>query len=215
MQRRIVLFVLAFFAAACSHDSALTGPSTSTTTTTTTPTAGPSTLSGKVIDQITQSPIAAAALTLADPAGVNPTLTASADSGGAFSFANVTAGTYLLQTVAKGYSDSDAGITVPVGALTVQMLRNGVQPALPLLVNIGGPSTIKVGQSVQLTAAVVYTDGSRADVTNVAKWASTSTAEASVSTSGLLTGFSAGADAVITATIEGVGGSLPVTVVAR
>ncbi len=215
MQRRIVflrfLFCLLPFGAACSHNSALTGPSTSTSSTT--PTAAPSTLAGQVVDQSTKQAIASATLMLVDPAGVLATTTTVSDGAGGFSFANVAAGTYSLQTAATGYSASNATISVPVGALTVQMLRAGVQPSLPLEVVITGPSTIAVGQSIQLTANLLYTDGTRKDVTNVAKWAST-TASAGVSSSGLLTGFVPGSP-VITANIENVGGALAVTVLAR
>jgi hypothetical protein len=213
MQRRIVflrfLFCLLPLGAACSHNSALTGPSTPSST----PTAGPSTLAGQVVDQSTKQAIASATLTLVDPAGVVATTTTVSDGAGKFAFANVAAGTYSLQTAATGYSASNATISVPVGAFTVQMLRAGVQPSLPLEVAIAGPSTIAVGQSIQLTANLVYTDGTRKDVTNVTKWAST-TASAAVSTSGVLTGYTAGGT-VITASVENVQGSLPVTVVAR
>ncbi len=208
MRRRILCLCLGLLGAACS--STLTSPS-STSSTSSTATSGPSTLSGQVIDQSTKLPVAAATLTLIDTSG--NAVTATSDSAGAYSFTNVTAGTYSLQTVAAGYSASNATISVPVGSLTVQLLRIGVEPVLPLSVAIAAPSTIAVGQSTQLSANVVYTDGTQKDVTNAVKWTST-TAAAGVSVSGLLTGYLPGAT-VITASIENVSGSMPLTVVPR
>ena len=211
MQRRtLLLYASLIFMSACSHSAAVTSPSSTSTDTTA---AAPSTLSGQIVDQTTKSPIARAAVTLVDPAGTNPTLSTIADNAGTFSFANVAAGTYSLTITAPGYTDQIAAISVPVGALTLQMLKVGVQPVLPLSVAITAPPVIAVGQSSQLAAAIVYTDGTSRDATSTVKWAVTTPA-AAVSTTGLLTGYIAG-DTVITAAIQNVEGSVPLTVRAR
>jgi len=69
-----------------------------------------------------------------------------------------------------------------------------------------------VGQSVQLTASVVRSDGTRSDATTSATWQSSDAAVATVSTAGLLTAIGFG-DAEVTATVESVRGTAHVAVV--
>ncbi|HXD75811.1 MAG TPA: carboxypeptidase regulatory-like domain-containing protein [Vicinamibacterales bacterium] len=213
MQRRSMLLSLCLLVStACSHSTGVT-PSSPSSSAPATTTAAPSTLTGQIVDQTTKAPVPRAAVTVVDPAGTNPTLSTVADGAGTFSFANVAAGTYAMQVIAAGYPTTNATISVPVGALTIQLLKGGVQPVLPLSVAITAPATIRLGQSAQLSATVIYTDGTKSDVTNVAKW-TTSTTGAGVTTSGVLTGFSAG-DLVVSAAALGVSGSVPLTVLAR
>jgi hypothetical protein len=67
------------------------------------------------------------------------------------------------------------------------------------------------GQTAQLTARVVYSDGTQSDVTTVAKWTSTTTSVAAVSISGVITAFFPGTTAV-NASFQDVSGTLNVSV---
>jgi hypothetical protein len=155
----------------------------------------------------TTNGIAQAALTLVDSTG-NATL-GTTDATGAFSFPNMAAGLYSLQTVAPGYVLSAASLTIPVASFTVQLAKQGTAPVTTLTVAITGPSALSVGRSVQLMASVVYTDGTQKDVTNVATWRSTVSSVATVSSTGLMTAYSVGSTA-ITAAFQDVTGSLSV-----
>ncbi|MGH9530316.1 MAG: beta strand repeat-containing protein [Terriglobales bacterium] len=69
------------------------------------------------------------------------------------------------------------------------------------------------GLSQQLTATGSYSDGTTKDLTNSAAWSSSSSAIATVSTSGVVKAFSPG-PCVITATQAGISGKLSLTVAA-
>jgi hypothetical protein len=168
-------------------------------------------LTGRVVQAGTANGIAQAALTLVDSSG-NVTA-GTTDAAGGFSFPNLAAGTYSLQAVAAGYVTSAATLSLPVTSFTMQLAAEGSAPVSTLTVAITGPATLAVGQSRQLTASVVYTDGSTKDVTNVATWKSTVSPVAAVSTSGLLTAYSIGTTA-ITAAFQDVSGSFQVTATA-
>ena len=71
--------------------------------------------------------------------------------------------------------------------------------------------SIASGQSKQLSALGVYSDGSSQDVTSQVTWNSLSTAYATVDSSGLVTGVSAGSS-TITATIGSTHGTAIATV---
>ncbi len=149
-------------------------------------------------------------MTLIDSAGSVTTTTT--DAGGAFGFAaTLAAGTYTLQTVAPGYVPLTSVIVIPVNSFTVQLPVAGTTPPVTsVAVVIAGPSSLPVGSASQLTAVVQYSDGSRKDVTNVARWASTAPSVATVSISGLMTAYSAGTT-TITAGFQDVSGSFDVT----
>ena len=156
----------------------------------------------------TSGGIAQAALTLVDSLG-NIT-TATTDSTGAYSFADLAAGLYSLQAAAPGYVVAVAALSVPVTTFTMQLAKEGSLPVSTLTVTIAGPATLAVGASAQLTASVVYTDGTRKDVTSVAAWKSTASSVAAVSSTGLMTAYSPGA-ATITASFQDVSGSMDVS----
>ena len=71
--------------------------------------------------------------------------------------------------------------------------------------------TLPIGGALDLTATAVFTDGSKADVTSSATWASSPPDVVSVTPSGVVTGLKAGS-AVVTATFSGIFGATPVTV---
>jgi uncharacterized protein YjdB len=106
----------------------------------------------------------------------------------------------LGTTVIKA-SDSTAS-----GTLVVSVVATTVKSLL-----VVGPTTIPAGQTSQLTASI-STTGSRQVVTGAVTWQSSNPAIAAVSDAGILTAVSAGA-ATITASYQGVVGTLTVTVV--
>jgi len=211
MSIRTIFLCLAAACVSFGCSSSLTPTSPSTPTTPTTPTTFG--LTGQVVQAGTTTGIASAALLLVDTSG--NAMTTASDATGAFAFGTTLAsGTYTLQTTAPGYRPSVAIISIPATTLLVQLPLLGTLPVTTLGVNITAPATMTIGQTAQLTASVVYTDGTQKDVTSVAKWSSTSPSVAAVSISGVLTAFSAGTTAV-SASFQDVTGSSSVTVVSR
>ena len=157
----------------------------------------------------TTTGIASAALLLVDSSG--NAMNSVSDSTGAFAFGiTLASGTYTLQTTAPGYRGSVAIVSIPVTNLTVQLPLVGASPVTTVAIAVTGQSPLTIGQTTQLTANVVYSDGTQKDVTTVAKWSSTSPSVAAVSFTGVLTAFSAGTTAV-TASFQDVTGSLNVS----
>ena len=188
--------------------SSLSPSSPSTSTPTTTPTTFG--LTGQVVQQGTTTGIASAALLLVDTSG--NAMTTVADATGAFAFGvTLASGTYTLQTTAPGYRPSVAIISIPVTNLSVQLPLLGSVPVTTAVVNVTGQAALTIGQTTQLRATLVYTDGTQRDVTTVAKWTSTNPSVATVSISGVLTAFSAGTTAV-TASFQDVTGPFNVSV---
>jgi trimeric autotransporter adhesin len=191
--------------AGCSQ-SAATSPTTSTTTTQT----APFTLSGKVLQAGTSNGIASAAVTLT--AASSAPLTTTTDATGAFSFSGLaTSGTYTLQVVAAGYVPATTAIVIPVASFTINLTLDTPPQPVAVLTVTGVASLGAVGQTSQLVATVTRPDGSIVDVTTVAKWSSSNTAVAQVSSSGLVTAFAAGVT-TISATLTNETGALDVTV---
>jgi carboxypeptidase family protein/Big-like domain-containing protein len=190
-------------------------PSTSTTptTTTTTPTtpSPPYTLSGKVVQAGTSNAIPAATVTLTG-AAITP-LTTSTDANGAFSFSGLTtSGAYSVQTVASGYVPAATAISIPVAGITVNLVLATTPQPLPVLAVTGQASLSARGQTSQLTATVTNPDGTTSDVTTVAKWSSSNPAVAQVSSSGLVTAFSAGVTVISASLTSNEIGAIGVTV---
>jgi hypothetical protein len=191
--------------AGCSPTAA-TSPTTSTTTTQT----APFTLSGKVLQAGTSNGIASATVTLT--AASSAPLTTTTDAAGAFSFSGLaTSGAYTLQVAASGYVPVTTAITIPVATFTINLTLDTPLPPVAVLTVSGLASLGAVGQTSQLVATVTRPDGSTVDVTTVAKWSSSNTAVALVSSSGLVTAFSAGVT-TISATLTNETGALDVTV---
>jgi hypothetical protein len=206
MLLRMVLLCLAVTSASCSSSLSPTAASSTSTSTSTSPPA--TILTGRVVRAGTTNGIASATMTLADSSA--NILTTTTDATWAFTFTNLSAGTFELQAAAPGYVVSRSTLTFPVSSYTVQLAPEGSAPVSTLAVAISGPATLTVGQSRQLTASVVYTDGSTRDVTSVATWKSTVSSVAAVSPTGLLTANSAGAT-VVSAAFADVSGSFPVS----
>jgi hypothetical protein len=166
-----------------------------------------------VVQAGTTNGIASAVMTLAG-GEASSVFTTTTDATGAFTFPNLSAGTFELQAAAPGYVVSVSTLTFPVSSYTVQLAPEGSAPVSTMAVAITGPATLAVGQNSQLTASVIYTDGTRKDVTNVATWKSTVSSVATVSSTGLLTANSAGTT-TITAFFVDVSGSLDVSTTSR
>ena len=204
--RTIFLCFLTCVSLGCTNNSL--SPTGTTTSTTPTPTIFG--LTGQVVRVGTTTGIPSAALLLVDTSG--NAMTTVADPTGAFAFGvTLAAGTYTLQTTAPGYRPSVATIAIPTTALTVQLPLAGAPGVTTVGVNVTGPTTMTAGQTAQLTARVVYSDGTQSDVTTVAKWTSTTTSVAAVSISGVITAFFPGTTAV-NASFQDVSGTLNVSV---
>jgi uncharacterized protein YjdB len=116
-------------------------------------------------------------------------------------------GTGFLTTLKAGTVTVTATLSSVSGTGTVVV--NG--PTLSSITITPAVFSIASGQSKQLSAVGVYSDGTSQDVTSHATWNALSTAYATVSSSGLVTGVSAGSS-TITASIGSTTGSATATV---
>ena len=207
-KRFFLCFLVAGTFAACSNSLAPT--TASSTGAGAAACTGTCTLTGQVVQQGTANGVASAALTLANGSGV--VTTSTADATGAFSFPNLPAGVYALQTAAPGYVVAVANLTMPAANFTVELTPLNA-PAAPsiLAITVAGNAALKAGQTSQLTATVSFTDGTSRDATNVAKWTSNVPSVATISSTGLVTAYAAGS-ANMTASFQTYPGSLVVTV---
>lgn len=107
-----------------------------------------------------------------------------------------------------------------VGAVNVTAMMGSVVGTLPITISSPVLSAIEIspssfsiasGQSKQLTASGIYTDGSVQDVTSQTTWSSSATNMVTVSGSGLATGASKGS-ATITASLGSISGMASATV---
>ena len=117
--------------------------------------------------------------------------------GGAGLLASLKAGSVTVMATMKAVSGS---ATVAVTSSSVSSIT--ITPAV---------FSIASGQSKQLSAVAVYSDGTSHDVTSQATWNALSTSYATVSASGLVSGVSAGTS-TITATVGSTTGSAIATV---
>ena len=87
-----------------------------------------------------------------------------------------------------------------------------VTPAVLLSIAVSPASpSVNAGQTDQLTATGTFSDGSKQNLTGQVTWTSSATAVASISSAGLATAVSAGS-AAISATLNGVSGTAPISV---
>ena len=130
------------------------------------------------------------------------------------------------------WSSSDSSIAGVVGGGLLTAFKAGTVTVMATMGGVSGTGTVVVGapaiasititpaafsiasgQSKQLSALGVYSDGTSHDVTSLATWTALSTSAATVNSSGLVTGVSAGSS-TITATIGSTTGSATATVTA-
>jgi uncharacterized protein YjdB len=116
-------------------------------------------------------------------------------------------GTGFLTTLKAGTVTVTASLSSVSGTGTVVV--NG--PTLSSITITPAVFSIASGQSKHLSALGIYSDGSSQDVTSRATWNALSTAYATVNSSGLVTGVSAGSS-IITASIGSTTGSATATV---
>jgi uncharacterized protein YjdB len=136
----------------------------------------------------------------------------------------------LTTQVAWSTSDSTVASVNSVGVLTafkagsvtVMATMSGISGTGTVVVNAPSLSSITIaplvftiasGQSKQLSALGIYSDGTSHDVTSQVTWNALNTTYATVSSSGLVTGVTAGSS-TITATIGSTSGSATATVTA-
>jgi hypothetical protein len=123
------------------------------------------------------------------------------------------------QTVAS-VSASGLATGVAAGSTSVTATLTGVSGIASLTVNVKPvtaiavtPTTVSIyaTDTQQFSATATYIDGSTADVTSTATWASATSSIATVSLGGLATGVAAGTT-TISATLSGIAGSAALTV---
>ena len=117
--------------------------------------------------------------------------------------------TFSLGSQVPGGGGCPSGGCFQIVAINLQ-----VAPTPPTSITVTpANSTIGINQAQQFTATGHYSDGTQFDLTSVATWSATG--DASVSTSGLVTGGSVAGNATITASYAGVSGSTALTVSAN
>jgi uncharacterized protein YjdB len=121
---------------------------------------------------------------------------------GSWSSSNVAVATINSAGVAKSISAGTAAITASTGGKSGTSSLTVAAPVLTeITVKPANPS-FTVGSSEQFTATAQYNNGTTADVTSKVTWASSNSAVATISASGLATGQSAGG-ATISASMNG------------
>jgi Bacterial Ig-like domain (group 2)/CarboxypepD_reg-like domain len=206
MGSRISMLVLIVsLGASCS-------PSTQAPTATTTPTTPktPSgTFTGTVLQAGSSQAVASATVTISQ---ADVPLITTTNASGAFAFSGLTDGaSTLLQVSAAGYVDSVSTVTIPVNGYTVSLARPGSGAPTLVSLTVTAPATLRIGQTSQLSATTVRSDGATANVTPVATWSSSTPRVAAVSSTGLVTAYSAG-QTTITATFREVSGTASISV---
>lgn len=101
-------------------------------------------------------------------------------------------------------------ITATLAAISGTLAINIVPPVLDAITITPATAVVLQGSTLQLAASGRYSDNSNSDITNMVTWASSDTAVATVSATGLVTGVGAGTT-TITATLSGVTGSSTIT----
>jgi uncharacterized protein YjdB len=206
------LWLTAIAVAAVSCSSSPTTPSTTATTTTSATTPAPSTtfqpsisFTGGDVFVLGQSGQLDAIERPTASTVQDVTTTAKWESSNP-SVATVSA-TGFVTAMALGATIIKASDSTAAGTLVVSVVAGTVKSVL-----IVGPTTMPTGQASELTASVSTADGGREVVTSGVAWQSSKPTVATVSDAGVLTAVSPGTT-TITATYQGVVGSLTVTVV--
>ncbi len=111
--------------------------------------------------------------------------------------------------VATGVAQNSVVITASTGGVTASRTLTVTAPLLQSISITAATSSAVVGATDQLTAIGTYSDGSTQNLTSSITWETT--AAASISNAGLVTGVTAGS-ATITATLNGVSKSMAIPV---
>jgi uncharacterized protein YjdB len=135
-------------------------------------------------------------------------LTASAAwTSSKMSVATITSPGALATGVGKGTTN----ITANVGGVSASTTLMVIAVAVQTITVTPANTTLAVGQMQQYTAVATYNNGTMADVTSSASWATSPKKLASISSTGLLTASKPGTDKV-TAKLGGVSGSTTLTI---
>jgi hypothetical protein len=180
-----------------------------TATRPTTPTTPSGTFTGTVLQAGSSQAVPSATVTISQ---TSVPLTTTTNASGAFAFSGLTDGaSTVLQVSAAGFVDSVSTVTIPVNGYTVNLTRPGSGAPTLVSLTVTGTTALRIGQTSQLRATTVRSDGATADVTPVATWSSSTPKVAAVSSAGLVTAFSAG-QTTITAAFREVSGTALISV---
>jgi hypothetical protein len=115
--------------------------------------------------------------------------------------------------VATGEAVGESTITATLGAISGSTLLTVAGASVTAIAVTPSMPSIALGRTQQFTAIATFTDGSTADVTATALWASATEATATISATGLATSVAQGTT-LISATVGSVSGSTTLTVTA-
>lgn len=115
----------------------------------------------------------------------------------------------LLLAIAAG----NANITATLGSVSQTLPIQVTAAVLESVTVTAGQSSLALGFNLQLTATGTYSDGSTQNLSASVAWSSSIPGVATVASAGLLSTLSVG-NSTITATFQGVEGTLPVSVTA-
>lgn len=137
--------------------------------------------------------------------------TQSLTSQVAWSSSDTTVGSVSAAGVLTGVKAGSVTLTATLGAISGAGSVSVTAPALSSITVSPAAFSIASGQNKQLSATGFYVNGTSQDVTSQVTWTSLNTASATVSSSGLVSGVSAGS-ANITANIGSISGTAVATV---
>jgi hypothetical protein len=117
----------------------------------------------------------------------------------------VAAGTADIRATLDGITNPAVSLVVvaPASTTTTTPTTTSAVTLSSIVVAPPFPDDLAVGSTQQFTAKGIYSDGSTADISSQATWASDTTSTATISSAGLATGVAAG-NANITAALSGV-----------
>jgi concanavalin A-like lectin/glucanase superfamily protein/Big-like domain-containing protein/ASPM-SPD-2-Hydin domain-containing protein len=113
--------------------------------------------------------------------------------------------------LAQGATQGVATITAGSGSVSGSTTITVVTPSVTSIAVVPDNPSVPLGANQQFTAELSYSDGSTKETTNLVSWSSSSTAVATVSSTGVTSALAAGST-TITATAESVTGSTTLSV---
>jgi len=113
--------------------------------------------------------------------------------------------------LARAKAEGDTAITATLDGISGSASLTVIVPVLESISVAPQSALVQVGSTRQYTATGTYSDGSETDITSEVSWESSDEAVATINAEGLATAVAVG-EANITATLEGISGSTPLTV---
>ncbi|HVI09275.1 MAG TPA: Ig-like domain-containing protein [Candidatus Binatia bacterium] len=171
--------------------------------------------SGKTVSSISITPAAASlAMGLTQQFTATATYsdqtTANVSSTATWTIGNQAIATVSSSGLAKGVTTGSTTLTATLGAVSGTANVSVSNKTVTSLSVTPATATVAVGATVQLTATAAYSDGTNSNVSSSATWSSSS-ASATVSASGLVSGVSVGST-TITAAYSGQSATASLTV---